>query len=68
MNNDRDQMTATLLEPIARSLAINWKLGNRREASVVLAHYVDEGPMTSSLVESLMRYMKMVVSSSDICF
>ena len=51
----------TLLLPICRSLASNWKVGNRREAGVALAHITGSGSEASQVVTALSRLLKKVV-------
>lgn len=49
-----------LILPLARSVAANWKNGNRREAGVALAHVTGSGPEASKLVSSFSRVLKKV--------
>lgn len=51
----------TLLLPLCRSLATNWKVGNRREAGVALAHITGSGSEASQVVTALSRLLKKVV-------
>jgi len=48
----------TLLLPIARTLAYNWKEGNRREAGVALAHLTGSGDKAHSLMSTLSKVLK----------
>jgi len=50
----------TLLLPLCRSLATNWKVGNRREAGVALAHITGSGSEASQVVTALSRLLKKV--------
>lgn len=48
----------SLLLPICRSIATNWKLGNRREAGIVLSHIIGSGPQVSEIVSQLSKDLK----------
>ena len=48
----------TLLLPITRVLAFNWKEGNRREAGVALAHLTGSGDNAHSLMSALSKVLK----------
>lgn len=48
----------TLLLPIARVLAFNWKEGNRREAGVALAHLTGSGDNAHSTMSALSKVLK----------
>ena len=50
----------TLLLPLCRSLATNWKVGNRKEAGVALAHITGSGSEASQVVTTLSRLLKKV--------
>ena len=46
--------------PFARSLATNWKCGNRREAGYALAHITGSGPEASKIVGAMARVVKKI--------
>ena len=48
----------TLLLPISRVLAFNWKEGNRREAGVALAHLTGSGDNAHSVMSALSKVLK----------
>ena len=48
----------TLLLPISRTLAYNWKEGNRREAGVALAHMTGSGNKAHALMSALSKVLK----------
>jgi hypothetical protein len=48
------------LLPLARSMAANWREGNRREAAYLLAHVTGTGPETSKMVTATSRILKKV--------
>lgn len=49
-----------LLLPLVRSLATNWKLGNRREASYALSHITGSGPIATEIIESFSKLLKKI--------
>lgn len=51
-----------LLLPICRSVAVNWKLGNRREAGILLSHIVGSGSDVSEIVSQLSKELKKIDS------
>ena len=51
-----------LLLPFGRSVAFNWKLGNRREAGVLLSHITGSGAESTEVVTAVSRLLKKVVS------
>lgn len=62
IGNDQDNvmLARDLLLPLVRSIAPNWKLGNRREAGMALAHVTGSGPETGKLVTAMSRVLKKV--------
>jgi hypothetical protein len=66
ISSDRDEESLkrarTLLLPICRSVAVNWKLGNRREAGIILSHIVGSGSNVSEIVTHLSRELKKIDS------
>lgn len=56
-------MAHELLLPLARSVAANWREGNRREAGHLLAHATGTGPETAKLVTATSRILKKVSQS-----
>lgn len=46
--------------PFARSLATNWRSGNRREAGYALAHITGSGPEASKIVCAMVRVVKKI--------
>jgi cohesin complex subunit SA-1/2 len=46
--------------PFARSLATNWKYGNRREAGYALAHITGSGPEAAKIVGAMARVVKKI--------
>ena len=53
----------SLLLPLGRSLVTNWKLGNRREAGIALAHVTGSMLEATTFVNSLSRLLKKVNES-----
>lgn len=53
-------LVESLLLPLARGLAANWKLGNRREAGAGLAHITGSGQEASRLVAAMSKVLKKV--------
>jgi cohesin complex subunit SA-1/2 len=53
-------MARELLLPLARSVAANWREGNRREAGHLLAHATGTGPETAKMVTATSRILKKV--------
>lgn len=50
----------SILLPLVRSIASNWKLGNRREASYALCHITGSSATASNIIESFSRLLKKV--------
>ncbi len=55
----RDEVKSLFL-PLGRSLVTNWKLGNRREAGIALAHVTGSTHEATAFVNSLSRLLKKV--------
>jgi len=60
LENEDVTSARALLLPMGRSIASNWKLGNRREAGHVLAHITGSGSTASEVVDALSRLLKKV--------
>jgi hypothetical protein len=46
--------------PFVRSLVVNWKDGNRREAGYALAHITGSGAEAAKVVSAMARKVKQV--------
>lgn len=57
---ENSALSKDLLLPLGRSVAANWKCGNRREAGVALAHVTGSGAEAGKIVLSLSRVLKKV--------
>jgi len=51
-----------LLLSSARAVSTNWKLGNRREAGLLLSHITSSDGETLEILEALVHYLKVIVS------
>lgn len=59
-DQDNVMLARDLLLPLVRSIAPNWKLGNRREAGIALAHVTGSGPEIGKVVTAMSRVLKRV--------
>ena len=53
-----NESARSFLLPLVRSLASNWKMGNRREASYALSHITSSGTVAAEMVETFSRLLK----------
>ena len=51
-----------LLLSSARAVSTNWKLGNRREAGLLLSHVTSSDGETLEILEALVHFLKVIVS------
>jgi len=58
--NKKVEKANDLLLPFGRSVAFNWKLGNRREAGVLLSHITGSGAESTEVVTAVSRLLKKV--------
>jgi cohesin complex subunit SA-1/2 len=59
-DKEKEEAARSLLLPLVRGLASNWKLGNRREASHALSHITSSGTTASEIVETFSRLLKRI--------
>jgi len=60
IGQDNPAVAETLLQPLARGLTMNWKLGHRREAGSALSHISGSGEEAHKIIMSMARTMKRV--------
>lgn len=59
-NDDNHESLHPILLSIGRAVVANWKLGNRREAGVLLSHISNSNTETSDMIKTLSRLLRSI--------